>query len=155
SDLTVDCNYPTNLQSSTYGCIIGGTHCAIRRVQVINGAGVGPSAEAFGLEISGWTGSNCPSDGNIIEECEFSQFKGGTCSAIAMTGCSSVDNSVRGIIRNNRIYMNLANTGVAINAGDAGNLLVEGNFTYSAPTGFYGDTDSYDTSWFRTTPLSI
>ena len=31
SDLTVDCNYPTNLQSSTYGCIIGGTHCAIRR----------------------------------------------------------------------------------------------------------------------------
>jgi len=61
-----------------------------------------------------------------------------------MNGCSSVDNSISGIIRNNRVFTNLADPGVGINAADAGNLLVEGNFTFSAQVGFYGDTDSYD-----------
>jgi hypothetical protein len=141
SDLTCDGNYSGGAYTR-YGVGLLGLHHTIRRVKVINLAYFGSSSESFGIFILTSNASG-PSDGNIIEECEFSQFKEDAthtaCSAIAMAGSEAAPCS--GIIRNNRVFL----TGIQGNAQHAialgnGVFLVEGNYVRGACEGVYTES---------------
>jgi hypothetical protein len=133
-DLTCDCNYTSGTSETYHGVVLCGTQNAIRRVKVIHQASFGGHPEAFGIELA-----NCylpDSTGNIIEECEVSQYKGaetgGTISAITICQGS-------GIMRNNRVYLS-PSSGGAFNNSWTHDLLIEGNYVDGASCGVYGDT---------------
>jgi hypothetical protein len=135
SDLTVDCNFNTN----SHGITLRGTSHAIRRVKMINAASASTLDEVFLFQIDG---NNANSEGNIIEECEVSNFlispTGGACTAISM-GVTNQQFFASGIIRNNRLFLQNSTNCMAINCGVAKNLLVEGNYINSADACLYAE----------------
>lgn len=141
SDMTIDCG-PSNA-GTVHGIILWGSKCAIRRVKVINANHDGVvSSESFCIAIVNVPGSN--SEGNIIEECEVSQFRQGSCSGISLGATSP--GWISGVIRNNRIFLNNAfdaNINLAINCYNLLNSLIEANYVNTADYGFYGDTFTY------------
>ena len=76
SDLTCDCNYaPGEPVTTPAGVDLDGTFNAVRRVKVIHAAFNGGTSEGWGIVLQNF---QIPSSiGNIIEECEVSQFAGG------------------------------------------------------------------------------
>jgi hypothetical protein len=133
SDLTCDCNY-TSGSYSYDGIELSGSENAVRRVRVINNSSESTSnPEAFGIVLSPW--SNNDSEGNIIEECEVSQYAGGTgISAILINGGS-------GIIRNNRVFLPIVQNMFAFNGADMHDVLIEGNYVNGGSDAVYGDTE--------------
>jgi hypothetical protein len=150
SDLTLDGNgSPSNGNVSCGGMTLFGTKHAIRRVKVINQYSGG--SESFGIGISIY--NRVPptlneSDGNIIEECEVTQYQGGTggISAIAMSGSSINKGGISGIICNNRVFLHTQTTDTggggwfAFNGSWMQDVLIEGNYVDGADVGYYGDT---------------
>jgi len=146
SDLTADANYTSG--SYTYhGVDLNGTKLTVSRVKVINLAyfDTSENTEAWGIICNAYGyGSTIQSEGNLIEDCEVSQFQGGSAiSAIAFNG--SPTNSISGIMRGNRVYLPTSEPFgyVAFNGAWTHNWLVEGNFVHGGSVGFYGDTGSY------------
>jgi hypothetical protein len=142
ADLTVDCNWHGG--GYTYGGIsLNGTGNMVRRVRVIHcGDTLHTNSEAFGIGLN--NGSLPVSQGNIIEDCEVSEFSGGPgITAIIMSG--SPTNYMSGIIRNNVVllpgspYVNA----FGINGGWVSDALVEGNYVYGALNGVYSDTGGW------------
>ena len=136
SDLTLDCNY-TGGAYTYHGLGLVGTSNTVRRVKVIHMARASlANSESWGIII---TASPVPdSEGNVIEDCEVSQFAGGSgCSAVSFNG--GVTNAISGIIRNNRIRLAPTN-GAAINGSWTHDCLIEGNYIDGAQDGIYGDT---------------
>jgi hypothetical protein len=133
SDITFD------LIGSTNGgavALLGGKH-SIRRVKVANATSTA-SAIPYLLVIDSAT--NGISDGNIIEECLITNFKGGPCRAISLNGTAG--NPVYAIIRNNQIYLqDLEVSGSidqdAIAGSFMANTLIEGNYIAGAASGIY------------------
>jgi len=145
SDLTVDANYISG-NYTYYGVVLNGTHCTIARVKAINLAYFDTSvnSESWGIIIQSYGyGSTIQSEGNLIEDCEVSQFQGGGISAIAFNG--SPTNSISGIMRGNRVYLptSEAFSYRAFNGAWTQNWLVEDNFVHGGSVGFYGDTGNY------------
>jgi hypothetical protein len=144
SDLTLDCHYiPGVSRNVTYiGLDLNGSRLVARRVKVINLAYLDTSvnSEAWGIGFNSIYAGPFNSDGNIIEECEVSNFVAGTaCSAIALNG-----GCISGIIRDNRVFLQVTNHSlVAINGANMHDTLVEGNYINGAAEGFYGDTGGY------------
>ncbi len=134
-DLTVDADADNNGNNTLYGVGLYGTKLSICRVKAINCASKSISnLESFPLGIN--RGAQPVSVGNLIEDCEVSQFRGVYyCSALAFGGCS-------GTIRNNRIFLNTNDVfaQIGINGADLSDLLVEGNYLNGGSFGFYGDT---------------
>jgi hypothetical protein len=145
SDLTVAA---ANTSTRTYcGLYLGGTKMTIARVRAINMAyfdtNVNSEAWGIGMISFGW-GSTIQSVGNIIEDCEVSQFQGGGCiSSIFFNGGPT--NSISGIMRGNRIYLpkNVLLNEFGFNGSWVHNWLVEDNYVHGGSVGFYGDTGSY------------
>jgi hypothetical protein len=104
SDLTVDCNHSQSNSNVASGVVLWGSGNAIRRVKAINANGNYPLHENFTLFIS--MGLRDLSEGNVIEDCEVSSFKGTYCTAIAIGGGAEFYNTkyVQGAIRRNRVY---------------------------------------------------
>jgi hypothetical protein len=130
SDLTVDCNFNTN----SHGILLHGTTHAIRRVKLINAASVGSTNEVFLLQIDG---AGPSSEGNVVEECEVSNFiaiAGGACTAIVLGNSTGF---ISGVIKNNRVFLAPAYGQLAIDGWGLNNLLVEGNYVNGAATGLY------------------
>ena len=130
ADLTVDCNYsPTNPNKAAAVGLAGRDH-TIRRVKAINAYGQLPVSETFVLHIGIGEGQ---SDGNLIEECEVSSFKGAYCSSIGLI-VGSTGASIGGIVRNNKVYDLHAASGPSLCTayGFAGlkGALIENNFSY-------------------------
>jgi hypothetical protein len=145
SDLTVDANYISG-NYTYYGVVLNGTKSTISRVKAINMAyfDTTVNSESWGIVIQSYGyGSTIQSEGNLIEDCEVSQFQGGNISAIAFNG--SPTNGISGIMRGNRVYLPTNQPfGIqAFNGGWTHNWLVEGNFVHGGGAGFYGDTGSY------------
>lgn len=129
-DLTCDANYTSGEAKSYCGVMLTGNGNAVRRVKIINLAGLG-GWESWGVGISGFGND---SKGNIIEECEVSHFAGGPCSAIEISAAS-------GIVRNNRVFLSATNNVCqAFNGSWAHDVLYEGNYVDGAANGYYGDT---------------
>ena len=131
-DLTCDCNKLNN--SDTYnGVYLDGSQNAIRRVKVINCGKFGGNSEAWGIDLSNTSLPN--SVGNIIEDCEVSQFNGGTAnlSAIGIGGCSAT-------VRHNRVLMTPGQYCFGINEAAVYNTIIEGNYVENADCGSYTDT---------------
>jgi hypothetical protein len=144
-DLTVDCNY-TSGNYTFSGISMTGTGYAVRRVKVINGAGFSTgNTPFFGINIQDCCGGPTNSVGNIVEQCEISQFKGGTgwgYGGIAI-GMGAFDGTyISGIIRDNNIFLSGTN-GVAIQGGNTRNWFVEGNYVDGGYAGFNGDSGSF------------
>lgn len=146
SDLTLDCHYiPGVSRNATYGGLdLNGRRIAVRRVKVINLVYLDATvnSESFGIGINSTYGGPFNSDGDIIEECEVSNFVAGTaCSAIALNG-----GCISGIVRNNRVFLQGASATLdAFNGGNMHDVLVEGNYVDGGGTaiGFYGDAGGY------------
>src|ERR1700733_9139292 len=95
-DLTCDCNSLNN--SDTYsGVIINGRENAVRRVKIINCGDYGGGSEAWGISLPNFNTLDGAGNGNIIEECEVSQYTGGAHDLFAITIGGG------GIVRNNRV----------------------------------------------------
>ena len=134
-DMTVDCNY-TGGDVHYNGVILWGANMAIRRVKVINGVGL--TGEAFLLCLMpGATNSV----GNMIEECEVSQFRGGGVSAINIGGNDT--SWISATVRNNRVFLTPVSGHAAINGSWVYNYLVEGNYVEGAGAGLYSDTGTF------------
>ena len=102
SDLTVDCNYSLANPNFASAVALAGTRHVIRSVRAINAYGVYPISEAFILSIAAGQGDG---QGNLIENCEVSSFKGSYCTAISFAGGVPFnDNLIGGIIRGNKVY---------------------------------------------------
>ena len=142
ADLTLDCNWQGG--GYTYGGIsINGTGNIVRRVRVIHcGYTQGVNTEACGI---GLANISLPvSQGNIIEDCEVSEFAGGP--AITAIGMSaSPTNYMSGIIRNNVVILPASSSvdGFGINGNWVSDMLVEGNYVYGALHGVYADTGGW------------
>jgi hypothetical protein len=146
SDLTVDGNAGAiSGKNKLNGVYLCGTRHAIRRVKAINLSAEGAGYEAFGIVISATADGEATvnSDGNIIEECEVSQFQASgssrAISAISFNGLGPIS----GIIRNNRVFLNgnpTNNAEQAINGAWSHDVLIEGNYIDGAFNGYYGDT---------------
>src|SRR5439155_5629687 len=146
SDMTVDCNYSSG-NVTYHGVNLFGSRHAIRRVKVIKAVwhNTGAVSESFPIGISASVGGvDANSEGNVIEDCEVSNYQGGLCSAISLNNNSSTS-WISGTVRNNRIFLTSADAynQVAINGNNAINYLVEGNYVNGASAGFYGDTLAY------------
>ncbi len=138
SDLTCDAN-GSNTQTR-HGITLDGSEIAIRRVKAVHCSYYGGgNSECWGVVVSN---SGLPeSQGNIIEECEVSQYIGGGISAIAFGGVAGT--TISGVMRNNRVVLNQApstDTDFGINIGYAHDCLVDGNDIEGAGGGIYGDT---------------
>jgi hypothetical protein len=145
ADLTLDCNWQG--QGYTYGGIsIDGTGNIVSRVRVIHcGFTAGVSSEAFGI---GLDNNNLPtSQGNIIEDCEVSEFSGGP-GITAIVMCGTPTNYMTGIIRNNVVILPASSSvdGFGINGSWVSDMLVEGNYIYGALNGIYSDTGGWTDS---------
>jgi hypothetical protein len=145
SDLTIAA---PNTSTLTYcGLYLCGTKLTVSRVKAINLAYFDTSvnSEAWGIGmISFGYGSTIQSENNLIEDCEVSQFQGGSAiSSIFFNG--SPTNGISGIMRGNRVYLqtNVPYDYCAFNGAWAHNWLVEGNYVHGGSVGFYGDTGSY------------
>ena len=99
----------------------------------INQAKYGGNSEAWGIVLSSYDLPD--SEGNIIEECEVSQFVrgGGSISAISMGGCS-------GIIRNNCVILPQDNPGCAFDITSAHDVLIEDNYADGGDVACYSDS---------------
>jgi hypothetical protein len=149
-DLTANANYNPSLGTySCYGVVLTGSGHAIRRVKVINTASYtnlptqsAESSEAWGVVINGcWPFVGVYSTGNVIEECEVSQFAGGGhITAIAFDGGPT--NPISGIMRNNRVFLppGINTSCYAFNNNWTLDLLLEGNYVSGGDVGCYGDT---------------
>jgi hypothetical protein len=143
ADLTLDCNWHGG--GYTYsGISINGTGNIVRRVRVIHcGNTLGVNSEAWGISLNNI--SLPMSQGNIIEDCEVSEFSGGPCiSAIAMSG--TLTNFMTGIIRDNTVILPADPTSVnafGINGSWVSDMLVEGNYVYGAFNSVYSDTGGW------------
>jgi hypothetical protein len=108
SDLTLNCE-GTSSGNTTYGGLqLYGDRMAVRRVKVVNL--VGYTSESFGIGINASAGAQVmDSQGNIIEECEVSNFVAETseasCSAITLDAGGTTTSAISGIIRNNRVFL--------------------------------------------------
>jgi hypothetical protein len=131
-DLTCDCNILNN--SDTYnGIEINGTENAVRRVKVIHCGTYGSTDhEAWGIQLENY---NFPdSVGNIIEECEVSQYTGGAGDLFAI----SMPGPMSGIICNNRIFA--TQDKVVFGLGCSGHdFLIEGNYVQGADLAFHSE----------------
>jgi hypothetical protein len=146
SDLTADANYTSGIYSYN-GVELTGTKLTVSRVKAINLAyfDTNINSEAWGISCNacGW-GSTLQSDGNLIEDCEVSQFQGGaSVTAFALGGGPT--NSISGIMRGNRVYLttSVPSGYHAFNGAYAHDCLVEDNYVHGGSVGFYGDTGSY------------
>lgn len=102
SDLTVDCNYSSSNPNFASAVALAGTRHTIRSVRAINAYGIYPISEAFILSIAAGQGDG---QGNLIENCEVSNFKGSYCTAISFAGAAPFsDKLIGGIIRGNKVY---------------------------------------------------
>jgi len=145
SDLTADGNYISGVYSY-FGVELSGTKLTVSGVKAINLAFFDTSAgtEAWGIGCNSFGyGSTLQSEGNLIEDCEVSQFQGGSAiTAIFFDGSPS--NSISGIMRDNRVYLpSVPFSYLAFNGTYAHDWLVEGNYVHGGGTAFYGDTGSY------------
>ena len=133
-DLTCDCNYTPGTKETYHGINLNGIQNAVRRVKVIHQATYNTNhGEAFGIGLGG--NYLCPdSTGNIIEECEVSQFEGGGGVTAMQICCGS------GIMRNNRVFLSPTVNLFAFNNAWSHDLLIEGNYVDGACVGVYGDT---------------
>ena len=144
SDLTLDCHYIPGISGQvTYlGLDLNGTRLTARRVKVVNLVYLDKTvnSEAWGIDFNSFYTVPFNSEGNLIEDCEVSNFiAGSSCSAIALNGGSN-----SGIMRNNRVFLQVTNLPlVAFNGGDMHDVLIEGNYVNGAGTGFYGDAGGY------------
>jgi hypothetical protein len=152
-DLTIDCNV-SNVLDTYSGVGLIGTENSIRRVKVINCGKFGGNSEAWGIVIANYYLPD--SIGNIIEECEVSQFRGGggiTSIALAGGGDNFGSNSepaqtISGIIRNNKVILVSTNypiysKGSWFGIGLGGwqhDVLIEGNYLEGCDVGIPGDT---------------
>jgi hypothetical protein len=139
SDLTVDCNYISGSVLHA-GVNLEGTGHAIRRVKAIHASGT-TNSEDFVFSIFAEPGGH--SEGNIIEECEISQFAttGTYVTGISIYGLAGAGSTISGIIRNNRVSLPLSAGTFALGGGaDVHDTLFEGNYVDGAAIGFYADT---------------
>ena len=142
ADLTLDCNWQGG--GYTYGGVsINGTGNAVRRVRVIHcGYTAGVNSEAFGIGLGN---NDLPmSQGNIIEDCEVSEFSGGP-GITAIVMCGSPTNYMTGTIRNNVVILPASSSvdGFGINGSWVSDVVVEGNYIYGALHGIYADTGGW------------
>lgn len=144
SDLTVDGNYTTG-NYNRFGIDLGGTHHVIRRVKAINLAENasntnGPiNSEGWGIGIDNYYLPS--SEGNVIEDCEVSNYKGGIQGQAGLDAIFLNGNNISGTIRNNRIYGNgdPNNPVVGIIGGGLVNTLIEGNYFVGVAPGLYAE----------------
>jgi hypothetical protein len=142
ADLTLDCNWHGG--GYTYsGISIDGTGDIVRRVRVIHcGNTQGVNSEAFGISLGSGSVSN--SQGNIIEDCEVSEFSGGPgISAIGIGGCGT--NYMSGIVRNNVVLLPASSSvnAFGINGNWVSDGLIEGNYVYGALNAVYSDVGGW------------
>ena len=136
-DLTCDCNYKPGTMETYKGVLLVGTQNAVRRVKVIHQAGYGGAPEPFSIVLEN---DGLPdSVGNIIEECEVSQFSGaGGPTAMIISGGQGIS----GVIRNNRVLLTPGGGGLGFGGAWSDNLLIEGNYADGVDCGVYSDTGS-------------
>lgn len=145
SDLTVDCNYSLSNSNIASAVLLWGNGNIIRRVRAINAHGVFPTYETFVFYIAAGQYVQC--EGNLIEECEVSSFKGTYFTAIAMSSGLEAYGGRRnyhGTIRRNRVYdltsgSGLA-TGQAYGAGGCVDIVLEDNIAVRCENGFHTDS---------------
>jgi hypothetical protein len=127
SDLTVDCHYSTTNANKAAAVALLGSRHTIRRVRAIHAYGVFPAAETFLLSIATVGAS---SEGNVIEYCDVSDFRGSYCTAIAFGG-PLPPFYIQGIIRANRVvdlHSEVAQSvGIGYGAGGFNNVIFEYN----------------------------
>jgi hypothetical protein len=133
-DLTCDCNYTPGISDTYHGVVLEGTYNAVRRVKVINQATYGGNLIASGIHLQN---SVLPdSAGNIIEECEVSQYKGaeanGSIAAMSLSG------AISGLIRNNRVFLT-PSIGSAFVILWTHDLLLEGNYVDGVKCGIWSN----------------
>jgi hypothetical protein len=133
SDLTCVC--PDSPSKVHHGVILHGTQHTIRRVKLTNQAmhSTYTNRESMGLFVSNSTLRS--SIGNIIEECEVSQFQGGFPGRQAFINGIGFGNAVTnvprpiGVIRHNRVIGTRPLANASVNAiWLASNSLIEGNY---------------------------
>ena len=129
SDLTVDLSGSTNNGGAV---VLEGASHAIRRVKAVNGTTT--TNLSFLLVIDSKYNIGI-SDKNVVEECEVSSIKGGSCRGICLNGYTN--SPISGSIRNNRVYLsNLETSGTsdqaAFGGGCMNNCLIEGNYVSGA-----------------------
>jgi hypothetical protein len=139
SDLTIDCNYSTQHPNLGNAITLGGSHHSIRRVRAINAAGFG--IENFTIVIGAAFGD---SEGNLIEDCEVTDFKGTYATAIAFSGPAQVNRYITGVIRGNKV-LNLRNSSApavlqAYGGGGLKNVLFENNYCFRCDVAVNIDT---------------
>ena len=142
ADLTLDCNWHGG--GYTYGGIaISGTGNMVRRVRVIHCGYTRPvNSEAFGISLGSGSVSN--SQGNIIEDCEVSEFSGGPgITALCLNGTAG--HIMNGIIQDNVVLLPASSSvdGFGINGGWVSGALIEGNYVYGALNAVYSDTGGW------------
>ena len=150
-DLTCDGNYKYQQGAVTYyGVGLYGTHCAIRRVKVINLTHHLPySTESFGILIGTMDlaghGLNGPSTQNVIEACELSGFRGEFCTGIGIfNNGTKTTTPISGVVRNNRVFLPYSGVRQTQAIGGAcgyqKNMVITGNYVDGATIGIYADT---------------
>lgn len=129
-DLTVDCNYSPANPNKASAVSLSGSRNAIRRVKAVNAYGDPPVSETFVLAIG--TGG-LQSDGNVIEDCEVSSFKGSYCIAIGFGAPVGSTKYIGGIIRGNHVYdlrfTRGQSIGTAYGGGNMRDVIIENNFS--------------------------
>lgn len=133
ADLTCDCHY-TSGSVSYNGVEIDGTGTIVRGVKVINMASYDSNfSENWGISLDGEGIPN--SAGNIIEDCEVSQWLGGgAISALSISLAS-------GVVRDNHVVLTAAGgANQGINGSEATSVVIEGNYINGADNAVYGDT---------------
>ena len=144
SDLTGDANYQGQNGSAItlHGIILFGSRNAIRRVKVINLAKYGGNSEAWGIVLD--SGDVADSTANVIEDCEVSDFQGGSpgqgISAFSLNGTPK--HSISGVVRRNRVSLQpeVYHPVVALNNAYTSDCVYQENDVDGATFGFYGDT---------------
>jgi hypothetical protein len=135
SNLTVDAAAVGNEIYKKQGISIGGSHCVVRRVKVINVTGHFEAGyEAFGISL-GEPGAT----GGLISECEVSSVQGNYCTAIALSG--------HGLVELNKVIFPVPTNAApglfqAYQANATRNAVFRGNTVDGGTFGFYTDTFS-------------
>ena len=148
-DLTVDCNYSRANPNRASAVFLSGTKNAIRRVKAVNAYGEPPLSETFVLALGSGGGQ---SDGNVIEDCEVSSFRGSYCTAIGFVSPIAAS-FISGIIRANRVYdlrfTRGPSTGIAYGGGNLKGVIFENNFSYRCDHAVNIDTGKSQDVIFR------
>lgn len=134
-NLTLDCNYQPGANCTLCGADLEGYNHIIRHVKLINAAKFGGNSESWGLEIESY-GSTL-STGNIIEDCQVSQFAGGPAGTENFDALVLEGNTC-GIIRDNYVSGTLTKYTFAVSPG-VGPTLIEGNQIYEAANVSYSE----------------